>query len=100
MAGAIGIGPENNEIRSKQSVMSMTNTLSSKRSGRVLLHLVCLVRRPDHAGWHWQGVVRELSINFARGFLASAVCTSFRVAVFPTILALLLACRELRFLLV
>ena len=38
--------------------------LAQTRSGRVLLHLACLVARPSHLGWHWHGIVRELGSLF------------------------------------
>jgi len=80
--------------------MNLANALSAKISGRVLLHLICLVRRPDHASWHWQGIVRELSRNSLQAVRLGAVCISMTVAFAPMILAVLLVCRELQFLLV
>jgi hypothetical protein len=35
------------------------NGLADTRLGRVLLHALCLVRRPDRLRWHWQGMLRE-----------------------------------------
>jgi len=29
--------------------------------GRVLLHLLCCLRRPGHFWWHWHGIERELA---------------------------------------
>ncbi len=34
--------------------------LVQTRSGRVLLHLACLIYRPEHLNWHWHGILREL----------------------------------------
>ncbi len=36
-------------------------SLASSKSGRVILHAVCLFRHPSHAQWHWRGMVRELA---------------------------------------
>jgi hypothetical protein len=36
------------------------STLAASRSGRVVLHVLCLLRHPGHAQWHWRGIVREL----------------------------------------
>jgi hypothetical protein len=33
--------------------------VASNKPGRVLLHLLCGVRCPCHAAWHWQGILRE-----------------------------------------
>ena len=27
--------------------------------GRVLLHVACCFKRPDHLSWHWHGIIRE-----------------------------------------
>lgn len=35
------------------------NFLSQTKSGRVLLHALCLLRCPRHAAWHWRGMLRE-----------------------------------------
>jgi hypothetical protein len=35
------------------------NTMAETRLGRVLLHALCLLRKPGHCRWHWQGIVRE-----------------------------------------
>ena len=34
-------------------------TLASSRSGRVLLHVLCLLRHPARTHWHWCGILRE-----------------------------------------
>jgi len=34
--------------------------LAHSRWGRVLLHLRGAISRPDHFGWHWRGIRREL----------------------------------------
>ncbi|HVR37138.1 MAG TPA: hypothetical protein VMS21_14945 [Methylomirabilota bacterium] len=39
---------------------STQTTLAASRTGRILLHTFCLIRHPDHARWHWQGILREL----------------------------------------
>jgi hypothetical protein len=36
--------------------------LASSRTGRVLLHALCVLRRPSHSSWHWRGIVREFSV--------------------------------------
>jgi hypothetical protein len=33
---------------------------------RVSLHLICMLRRPKTAGWHWQGIVREVRDTVGR----------------------------------
>lgn len=33
--------------------------LGNTRTGRILLHFFCALRHPEHAGWHWRGIVRE-----------------------------------------
>jgi hypothetical protein len=35
------------------------NALAASRTGRVLLHALCLLRHPTHMRWHWGGIVRE-----------------------------------------
>jgi len=40
---------------------SWRNGLGSSRTGRVVLHTMCLLRHPERASWHWQGIVRELA---------------------------------------
>ena len=35
--------------------------LTKSRLGRVILHALCLLRRPSQAHWHWLGIVRELA---------------------------------------
>jgi hypothetical protein len=35
--------------------------LASSRTGRVLLHALCVLRRPSHSSWHWRGILREFS---------------------------------------
>ena len=35
--------------------------LAQIRYGRVLLHLACCLKQPDHFGWHWHGIVREFA---------------------------------------
>jgi hypothetical protein len=45
----------------------MSQQLIKTRLGRVILHAVCLLRRPTRAHWHWRGIMRELiSIRIAR----------------------------------
>jgi len=39
--------------------MNSTTFLATHALGRVVLHLVCLLKRPTHAAWHWQGILRE-----------------------------------------
>lgn len=40
----------------------MQTALAKSRYGRMVLHLVCLLR-DSHIRWHWQGIRRE----FVRG---------------------------------
>ena len=35
--------------------------LTKSRLGRVVLHALCLLRRPANARWHWLGIVREFA---------------------------------------
>jgi hypothetical protein len=35
--------------------------LAQTRFGRVVLHVVCCLRKPKHVSWHWQGIVREFA---------------------------------------
>jgi len=35
--------------------------LTQSRLGRVVLHALCLLRRPGHARWHWLGIIREFA---------------------------------------
>jgi hypothetical protein len=44
--------------------------LASSRTGRVLLHALCVLRRPSHSSWHWRGILREFSA--VRRFRAAA----------------------------
>jgi hypothetical protein len=37
------------------------DTLAQSKLGRVILHALCLFRRPDRLRWHWRGIVREFS---------------------------------------
>ena len=61
--------------------MNLATAIASNKSGRILLHAVCLLRRPRHAGWHWGGIVREVSAPSLRGTplraLSIAVALSF-----------------------
>jgi hypothetical protein len=34
--------------------------LAESSYGRVLLHLVCCLRRPGSLSWHWNGILREV----------------------------------------
>ncbi len=43
--------------------MNLTYQLSLSSAGRLLLHAGCMVRRPSHAQWHWQGICRELALT-------------------------------------
>ena len=40
---------------------SWKNHLGNSRTGRVLLHTVCLIRHPQKATWHWHGILREFA---------------------------------------
>jgi hypothetical protein len=37
------------------------NFLSKTKSGRVLLHALCVLRCPHRAHWHWLGILREFA---------------------------------------
>jgi len=41
--------------------MKLTNQLSLKPPGRIVLHAACILRHPGHWNWHWQGICRELA---------------------------------------
>jgi hypothetical protein len=45
------------------------SSLAASRTGRILLHLICFLRRPTHVRWHWNGILRELlePLEIARG---------------------------------
>ena len=43
----------------------MKTWLAERSSGRVLLHLACLLR-DGHVRWHWAGVLREFRTITAR----------------------------------
>ena len=43
--------------------MKISTALSETMCGRIVLHLGCLLRRPEHATWHWHGIARELSFG-------------------------------------
>lgn len=38
----------------------MQSYLANSRHGRVMLHLLCVLR-DHHLLWHWRGIVREFS---------------------------------------
>ena len=40
---------------------SWRNGLGNSRTGRVILHTVCLIRHPEKATWHWHGILREFA---------------------------------------
>jgi|WetSurMetagenome_2_1015567.scaffolds.fasta_scaffold775231_2 hypothetical protein len=40
---------------------SWKNSLGNSRTGRVILHTVCLIRHPERATWHWHGILREFA---------------------------------------
>jgi len=37
------------------------NALAQTRTGRVLLHTLCLIRHPANLRWHWRGIRREFA---------------------------------------
>jgi len=37
----------------------MKELLTNSNAGRMILHLICLLRNPRHARWHWRGILRE-----------------------------------------
>jgi hypothetical protein len=51
----------------------MKTWLAERSSGRVLLHLVCLLRH-GHVRWHWAGMKREFQ-KLARQCPAGAATT-------------------------
>lgn len=46
--------------RAIQAKTPLTALLSGSGVGRIILHLLCLFRRPGHLCWHWRGIAREL----------------------------------------
>jgi hypothetical protein len=34
--------------------------LATSRFGRIVLHAICLMRHPDNARWHCDGILREV----------------------------------------
>jgi hypothetical protein len=58
-SGSKGVKPENkNRLLDENQLMSLR--LAQTRFGRLLLHVACCLKRPDHLRWHWNGIVREL----------------------------------------
>jgi len=49
---AISIAPETG---------APATTLAGSRFGRVLLHSLCMLKRPNRLRWHWRGIVREFA---------------------------------------
>ena len=45
-------------LLSKERAM---NHLAASKSGRMLLHAICLLRHPNHSRWHWKGIMREFA---------------------------------------
>jgi hypothetical protein len=39
------------------------NALSFSRFGRVLLHVICLLRNPANLHWHSDGILREFHVQ-------------------------------------
>lgn len=62
--------------------MKTTESLAGTSLGRVLLHVICLLRQPDRYAWHCRGILRE----FAPGFLkvsswhAARFCVPIRIS--------------------
>jgi hypothetical protein len=46
----------------KANTMNIATTLATNRTGRIILHVGCLVRRPHNAAWHYRGILRELHL--------------------------------------
>lgn len=40
---------------------SWKNALAESKTGRVVLHTMCLLRHPERASWHWHGILREFA---------------------------------------
>ena len=43
--------------------MTISTRLAANKTGRILLHVTCLVRRPRQAAWHYRGILRELNLS-------------------------------------
>ena len=46
----------------KANTMNLSTTLATTRTGRIILHVGCFVRRPSNAPWHYRGILRELHL--------------------------------------
>src|SRR5262245_38597077 len=42
--------------------MKTTEALAQSSPGRIVLHVLCLLRRPDRWAWHLHGIMRELVV--------------------------------------
>ena len=51
----------NRSTRITPARASWKNNLGNSRTGRVILHTVCLIRHPQKATWHWRGILREFA---------------------------------------
>lgn len=47
--------------RLQSAMRDWKNGLGGNRTGRLVLHALCMVQHPDRVGWHWQGMVREFA---------------------------------------
>ena len=55
------LAPLDRETRIAPPRLNWKNQLGNSRTGRVLLHTVCLIRHPQKATWHWRGILREFA---------------------------------------
>src|SRR6266699_219036 len=62
--------PQTKKWQTKKT-MTTTNFLATNKPGRVALHVFCILRRPAHAAWHWQGILREVGRSADRRVRAS-----------------------------
>jgi len=58
------LGQMGSTVRSREAhgaSQRVADVLVRCRPGRMLLHAICLCRRPAQAHWHWLGLWREVS---------------------------------------
>ncbi|HEY9171278.1 MAG TPA: hypothetical protein VI136_03235 [Verrucomicrobiae bacterium] len=44
--------------------MNDLTALSATKAGRIILHVICALRRPANWRWHARGIARELAPEF------------------------------------
>ncbi len=47
--------------KSTSAKVGWSNKLGGSKTGRVVLHTMCLFRHPERASWHWHGIMREFA---------------------------------------